>query len=264
MPTRRRSPTAEADAEGNFVAIFEVEPSAVPRALTLGATTPGGAPATSDEVVMLLPSADRPPRTARPRRGGAEAGGRRRRGGATGAGARRCGWRSAAADPGAGRGGGDGDPAGGRGRGAPSVGAGAPDGDVSLASISYAEAGDVTLAGRRHRRARWCAPTSTTASPRRRRLAPTAAGAWSSATSRPGLYRLRIDELAADGRVASRVETPFQRDYPRAPLPRPGRPAVTRARCRSPCSRATTSGLWRGSTMVRACSIPRSSPPTAT
>ena len=24
--------------------------------------------------------------------------------------------------------------------------------------------------------------------------------------------------------MASRVETPFQRDYPRAPLPRPGRP----------------------------------------
>ena len=37
--------TAEADAEGNFVAIFEVEPSAEPRALTLGATTPGAAPA---------------------------------------------------------------------------------------------------------------------------------------------------------------------------------------------------------------------------
>ena len=31
----------EADAEGNFVAIFEVEPSAEPRALTLGAATPG-------------------------------------------------------------------------------------------------------------------------------------------------------------------------------------------------------------------------------
>ena len=37
-----------------------------------------------------------------------------------------------------------------------------------------------------------------------------------------GLYPLRIDQLAADGRVASRVETPFQRDFPRAPLPRPG------------------------------------------
>jgi nucleoid-associated protein YgaU len=40
-----------------------------------------------------------------------------------------------------------------------------------------------------------------------------------------GIYRLRIDQLAADGRVASRVETPFQRDYPRPPPPRPGTPA---------------------------------------
>ena len=32
----------EADAEGNFVAIFKVEPSAEPRALTLGATPPDG------------------------------------------------------------------------------------------------------------------------------------------------------------------------------------------------------------------------------
>ena len=37
-----------------------------------------------------------------------------------------------------------------------------------------------------------------------------------------GIYRLRIDQLAADGKVASRVETPFQRDYPRPPPPRPG------------------------------------------
>ena len=47
----------------------------------------------------------------------------------------------------------------------------------------------------------------------------------SSATWPQGIYRLRIDQLAADGQVASRVETPFQRDYPRPPPPRPGRPA---------------------------------------
>ena len=39
-----------------------------------------------------------------------------------------------------------------------------------------------------------------------------------------GVYTLRIDQLGADGRVASRVETPFQRDFPRAPPPRPGLP----------------------------------------
>ena len=48
---------AEADAEGNFVAIFQVEPSAEPRALTLGAVTPEGAASSSEEVVMLLPRA---------------------------------------------------------------------------------------------------------------------------------------------------------------------------------------------------------------
>jgi nucleoid-associated protein YgaU len=37
-----------------------------------------------------------------------------------------------------------------------------------------------------------------------------------------GRYRLRIDQIGADGRVASRVETPFQRDFPAAPRPRPG------------------------------------------
>ena len=36
-----------------------------------------------------------------------------------------------------------------------------------------------------------------------------------------GVYTLRIDQLGPDGEVASRVETPFQRDYP-SPPPRPG------------------------------------------
>ena len=44
-----------------------------------------------------------------------------------------------------------------------------------------------------------------------------------------GLYTLRIDQLGADGKVASRVETPFQRDYPHAPPPRPGQPAAPAA-----------------------------------
>ena len=39
-----------------------------------------------------------------------------------------------------------------------------------------------------------------------------------------GLYTLRIDQIASDGQVASRVETPFRREYPRPPLPRPGQP----------------------------------------
>ena len=36
-----------------------------------------------------------------------------------------------------------------------------------------------------------------------------------------GLYRLRLDQIDVEGRVTSRIETPFQRDLP-APRPRPG------------------------------------------
>lgn len=50
-------PLAEvrADDAGNFVAIFNAEPSAVPRTLSLDAVAPDGQAATSDDVVMLLP-----------------------------------------------------------------------------------------------------------------------------------------------------------------------------------------------------------------
>ena len=46
---------ATADADGNFVAVFEAPPAAEPRALTLGSTTDEGAAARSGEVVLLLP-----------------------------------------------------------------------------------------------------------------------------------------------------------------------------------------------------------------
>ncbi len=52
---------AEADAQGNFVAIFRVAPSAEPRALTLGAVNPEGVTSTSEDVVMLLPRAPASP-----------------------------------------------------------------------------------------------------------------------------------------------------------------------------------------------------------
>ncbi len=54
----------EADASGNFVALFKVEPSAEPRALTLGSTAPNGVAASSPEVVMLLPQAPAVPEPA--------------------------------------------------------------------------------------------------------------------------------------------------------------------------------------------------------
>ena len=144
---------AEADAEGNFVAIFNVAPSEAPRALTLGATPPErrrgdvgrrgdaaaeGAAAATDAAAggaggaaAACDGRDRPPAGAadrgRPSRDPRKATPaapqvRRRR-----------------AEPAARRGGGDGDRAGGRRRGRRRVGSG--DGDVSLASISYAEAG---------------------------------------------------------------------------------------------------------------------------
>ena len=73
---------------------------------------------------------------------------------------------------------------------------------------------------------------STTASPQEARVGGDGRWAMDLGDVAEGLYRLRIDQLAADGKVASRVETPFQRDYPHAPPPRPGAaaPAAGRAR----------------------------------
>ena len=95
------------------------------------------------------------------------------------------------------------------------------DGDVSLGSISYAEAGEVKLDG-----------LGTAGSVLRAYVDDTLAheakvgadGRWSMDLGdvAEGVYRLRIDQLDPEGKVESRVETPFQRDYPRAPLPRPG------------------------------------------
>jgi nucleoid-associated protein YgaU len=240
----------EADAEGNFVAVFRAEPTAAPRALTLGAVAPDGASAVSDDIVMLLPRAPAPP-AADP-------------GPPPGSGTRAAAVQPAAARPettphlpatepaspsaevptpapvALAR---DGDvaaagQAAAEGRGLePEVAATvivrdggveissadleALGGRVALASISYAQAGDVTLAGVGTAGAAVRAYVDD-------RLAEEATvggdGRWSMALDDVdvGLYTLRIDQLGADGRVASRVETPFQRDYPRAPPPRPG------------------------------------------
>ena len=101
---------------------------------------------------------------------------------------------------------------------------------LTLASISYTKAGEVTLAG-----------VGTAGSTLRAyvddRFAQDAEvapdGRWSMDLGdvAQGLYQLRIDQLAGDGKVASRVETPFQRSYPEAPRARPGQgpaaPGVT-------------------------------------
>jgi nucleoid-associated protein YgaU len=102
--------------------------------------------------------------------------------------------------------------------------AGAGDGErrgVTLASISYSEQGEVTLAGRGTSGAALRAYVDGS-------LVHEAAvaddGRWAMELRdlAAGRYRLRIDQIGPDGQVASRVETPFQRDFPEAPPPRPG------------------------------------------
>jgi nucleoid-associated protein YgaU len=186
---------ATADEDGNFVAMFTAEPSTAPRTMSLEAEGPAGL-STSPEVVMLFPKS------------GASADDAAAPVSSSGAAP------VASAPP-------------------PEVAAtaivrqdsvdvvapAAGDGALALASISYAAAGEVTLAG------------AGTAGAVLRvyvdgRLAEEAQigedGRWTLtlAAVESGLYRLRIDQLAPDGSVDTRVETPFQRDMP--PLPRPG------------------------------------------
>jgi nucleoid-associated protein YgaU len=92
---------------------------------------------------------------------------------------------------------------------------------VTLASISYAEAGEVTLAGLGTAGAVLRAYVDDSFA---HEAKVGADGRWTMELGdvAEGVYTLRIDQLGPDGEVASRVETPFQRDYPAPPLPRPG------------------------------------------
>jgi nucleoid-associated protein YgaU len=215
----------EADADGNFVAMLKVEPSTAPQALTLSAAAPEGGTVTSGEVVMLLPHAPDAPRPD----GGPDVDVERPAADAERAPEEAGPTAEAPTEPAAEE-------------AAPEVAATAivradevevpaPSGDpdaprrVALASISYAETGEVRLAG-----------TGTAGAELRAYVdgafaeAATVAddGRWRMELGEveSGLYRLRIDQIGADGQVASRIETPFQRDYPQAPPPRPGAPAV--------------------------------------
>lgn len=193
---------AKADAKGNFVAMFHAEPAAGPQTLTLGGQVPGGAETRSDQVVVLLPNIPTappaatppaaPPLTATP-----------------------------AATPPA-------EPA-------PQIAATAilspqsaeltpmvrPSGvaadRVSLASISYADAGAVNLAGFGLAGAELRAYVND-ALAREGKVDPE--GRWKLALGdvAVGVYRLRVDQIDSAGRVSSRIETPFQRDVPQ---PRP-------------------------------------------
>ncbi len=196
----------KADADGNFVAIFRADPGTAPQALTLDAESPDGTQSRSDDVVMLLPAAPADgesavagPETEVETEAQAEV-----------AAPTIAATAVVRAD------------------GAVEVTpteAPAPDAggarQVTLSTIAYSEAGEVTLSG-----------LGTPAAGLRAYVDGQLAGEsivaedgrWALELDdlAEGLYRLRIDALDATGRVASRVETPFQRDFPAAPLPRPG------------------------------------------
>ena len=213
----------EADADGNFVAIFKVDPSPEPRELTLGAVTPEGAASRSEEVVMLLPRAPSAPASEQAPEADMPPAEARADGAAPGP---EPGSVLVPAEP------------------APvvlpppevaatvivrndAVEVTPPPTDaggvrrVTLGAVSYAEGGDVTLAGAGTAGAVVRAYVDDSFA-EEARVEPD--GRWSMRLGdmAGGIYQLRIDQLAADGKVASRVETPFQRDYPQPPLPRPG------------------------------------------
>lgn len=102
---------------------------------------------------------------------------------------------------------------------------------LALDTISYSEAGEVLLSGR--------APEGTAVRVYldNRAVAdlPIAAdGRWKGEVRnvRPGVYTLRLDQVATDGSVGGRIETPFKREAPsvlraaRADLP-PDAPSIT-------------------------------------
>jgi nucleoid-associated protein YgaU len=216
----------EADAAGEFVAAFDAEPATEPQALTLEAESPDGTRAASPDVVVLLPAPPAPPGPSAAPEAAAPS--------PEAAPAMTVAPPAAAPTP----------PA-----RPPQVAATAllrgsdvevtptaPDGShdgshdrpphgLTLASISYGDAGLVTLAGLGAAGARLRAYVDD-------RFARDGAvgpdGRWSLELGdvEAGVYRLRIDALGPDGVVEARLETPFQRDIPSAPAPGAGRPAT--------------------------------------
>jgi len=86
---------------------------------------------------------------------------------------------------------------------------------ISLDTISYNASGAVILAGRGtpNRMARIYADGGLIAT-----TAIRESGSWGATLSglEAGRYILRVDEVKPDGSVASRVESPFQREFPEA------------------------------------------------
>ncbi|MBL4807354.1 MAG: LysM peptidoglycan-binding domain-containing protein [Rhodobacteraceae bacterium] len=87
--------------------------------------------------------------------------------------------------------------------------------NISLDSISYNPDGDVVLVGRGHpnSRARVYADGVLIGA-----TGISESGSWDISFSglEAGRYVLRVDEISPEGTVSSRVETPFQREFPEA------------------------------------------------
>lgn len=256
---------ATADADGEFVAVFEVPPATEPRTLTLEAAA-GTGTVVSPDVVLMLPAPEAAPASTRPTQvGAADAAGAQPAGAAE---APAAGDGAAVADAGAAEGApapeaaaqlGQAQDAGGAAMaaadGAASAGAaadGAASGDagariaatavvrggvveaaplapgtqgLTLASISYGDGGAVTLAGLGAAGTRLLAYVDD-AFARDGTIGPD--GRWSLeiADLPEGVHRLRIDAVRPDGDVLARVETPFQRDLPPQAEGGAGRPAA--------------------------------------
>ena len=90
--------------------------------------------------------------------------------------------------------------------------------NISLDSISYDQQGAVVLAGRGHpdRIARIYADDELIGA-----ASISSSGSWGVSLQglKAGRYVLRVDEIAPDGSVSSRVESPFQREFPAALAP---------------------------------------------
>ncbi len=222
----------EADRDGNFVAIFEAAPSGNAQALTLQATSPEGLVEVSDEVVMLLPGGtpgadtegfvpatgllpdqDGVPALTVPATAPEQAAGEEPAGEATVEQA------ALAVTP---------EPtiaatAVVRGNGVEvsrSSAAAAALG-FELVSISYSGSGGISLTGVGPAGTKVRAYVDNAASGE---VEITGNGDWVLDLSdlAEGLYALRLDQIDGAGRVARRVETPFQRDFPTMPMARPG------------------------------------------
>ncbi len=210
----------EADASGDFVALFDAAPSTDPQAMTLETRTAEGGAEASPDVVVLLPAPDVDATAEQTTRIALAAPGKA----ATATqDAEALTAEVAGADAAAPTAEADAAAVAAtavlRRDGVEATPTGAGDG-LTLASISYGETGLITLAGLGDAGAalRFYVDDRFAQAAE---VDPTGRWATELGDVAAGVYRLRIDALGPDGRVASRIETPFQRDFPE-PGARPG------------------------------------------